>query len=261
MGFKKGDFVLIDFTAKVKETDEVFDTTDEKVAKTSGIYKENYPYEPVLIVLGEGWVVPGLEKALLSSEVSEKKSVEIIPKEAFGERDPAKVKVISERELLKRDIRPEPGRKLEVNGQTAVIRSVNAGRVQLDFNHPLSGRTIIYEFSVVRIVEGDLEKAVELVHRIAPSVKRESFNVALSGSEAHITIPEELLYWDSLQSFKITLVRDLIKYLDTIEAVVFSERFTYKLRKGEQAAKQTTEQAAAEAESAAAKAEPSASKA
>ncbi|MEM3670507.1 MAG: FKBP-type peptidyl-prolyl cis-trans isomerase [Thermoprotei archaeon] len=228
MALKKGDFILLDFTARTKENNEVFDTTNKDVAKQAGIFNEKYPYEPVPVIIGEKMVVAGLENDLLLSDPGQSRTIEVPPESGFGLRDPAKIKVISERDLLKRNIRPEAGQTLEVNGQTAVVRSVNAGRVQLDFNHPLSGKTLIYEYTVRKVVTDDLEKALELVHRLAPSIKKESFEITINDSEAQVKIPEEILYWDSLQAFKITLVRDLIKYIDRIESVVFIERFSYK---------------------------------
>ena len=40
MALQKGDFILISYTAKVKETNEVFDTTTEEVAKKEHLFKE-----------------------------------------------------------------------------------------------------------------------------------------------------------------------------------------------------------------------------
>jgi len=57
MILKKGDFILINYTARVKETNEVFDTTLEEVAKKEHLYKEGEIYEPKLVVIGEGWML------------------------------------------------------------------------------------------------------------------------------------------------------------------------------------------------------------
>ncbi|MBC7097192.1 MAG: peptidylprolyl isomerase, partial [Methanobacteriales archaeon] len=37
MAVKKGDFIRLEFTGRIKETGEVFDTTIEDVAKESGL--------------------------------------------------------------------------------------------------------------------------------------------------------------------------------------------------------------------------------
>jgi len=48
----KGDFILIDYTTKIKETSETFDTTSADEAKKSNIFKENARYEPMLVIVG-----------------------------------------------------------------------------------------------------------------------------------------------------------------------------------------------------------------
>ena len=47
-----GDFVLIEYTARVKETGNVIDTTDPEVAKKHGIYEDGQVYGPMLVVVG-----------------------------------------------------------------------------------------------------------------------------------------------------------------------------------------------------------------
>ena len=69
MTIEKGDVIYLDYTAKVKETGEVFDTTIEEVAKEERLYKEGEVYEPMLVVLGEGWVLKTLDEKLHDFEI------------------------------------------------------------------------------------------------------------------------------------------------------------------------------------------------
>ena len=93
MPLQKGDFILIDYVGKVKETGEVFDTTIEEIARKERLYKEGEIYEPKLIVLGEGWILKALEEEILKLDVGTKSTIEIPPEKAFGPRDPEKVKL------------------------------------------------------------------------------------------------------------------------------------------------------------------------
>jgi peptidylprolyl isomerase len=77
MPLQKGDFILIDYTAKVKETNEVFDTTNEEISKKDYLYKEGEIYEPKLIVIGEGWMLKPLDDAFANMEPTEPATVEI----------------------------------------------------------------------------------------------------------------------------------------------------------------------------------------
>jgi peptidylprolyl isomerase len=52
----KGSLILIDYTAKVKDSDEIFETTIEENAKKSNLYDPSIKYEPRLVSIGEGWV-------------------------------------------------------------------------------------------------------------------------------------------------------------------------------------------------------------
>ena len=61
MSLQKGDFILINYTSKVKETNEVFDTTYEETAKKEHLFKEGETYEPKLVVIGESWVLKALD--------------------------------------------------------------------------------------------------------------------------------------------------------------------------------------------------------
>ncbi len=51
MALQKADFILIDYVAKVKETNEVFDTTKEDVAKKEHLFKEGRIHELKLELL------------------------------------------------------------------------------------------------------------------------------------------------------------------------------------------------------------------
>lgn len=75
MVFKEGDFVLIEYTGRIKETGNLIDTTNEELAKKANIYDNNKVYGPTLIVIGRGWVIKGLEEALKDMDVGEEREV------------------------------------------------------------------------------------------------------------------------------------------------------------------------------------------
>ena len=100
MPLLKGDFILLNYSAKVKETSEIFDTTFEETAKKEQLYKEGEVYEPKLIVVGEGWVLKTLDEALLTMKLGKTQIVEISPEKAFGQRDPEKIKRVPLKHLM-----------------------------------------------------------------------------------------------------------------------------------------------------------------
>lgn len=229
MTFEKGEFVLIDYVAKVKETGEVFDTTMEDVAKKERLYKEGEIYEPKLVVIGEGWVLKALDESLLNLELNKKESVEIPPDKAFGNRDPEKVRLVPLRRLTAKGITPQLGMRLEFDGKLAVVRTMGAGRVQLDFNPPLAGKTLLYEITVGKRIETKQERLDALIHRRIPSFEAAKFVTKIKKTTVEIEVPEEGFYIEGLQAAKRGIAIDIEKFFTQIDTVRFIEKFKRKV--------------------------------
>ena len=155
---KVGDVVYIDFVGRVKDTNEIFDLTNEEIAKKEGIYNPNYSYKPIPVVVGFGMVIKGLDEALLGMEVGEEKVIEIPPEKAFGHRNENLVKTFNLSDFKKQDVEVKPGEYVNINGILGKVISVSGGRVMIDFNHPLAGKTLVYNVKIVKKVESDVEK-------------------------------------------------------------------------------------------------------
>jgi FKBP-type peptidyl-prolyl cis-trans isomerase 2 len=225
MTFEKGDFLLIDYVAKVKETGEVFDTTIEDVAKKERLYKEGELYEPKLVVVGEGWLLKTLDESLLNMELNKPATIEIPPEKAFGNRDPEKVKLVPLRRLTAKGINPQLGMRIEYNGKLATIRTIGAGRVQLDFNPPLAGKTLIYEVTVQKKLETKPEKIKALIHRRIPAVDIEKFRLKTRKTTVEIDVPEEAFYVEGLQLAKRGIASDIQKFFPETNTIKFIEAF------------------------------------
>ena len=140
MTLQKGDFILIDYVAKVKETNEVFDTTKEDISKKEHLHKEGELYEPKLVVIGEGWVLKALDDDLTTMEVNKPQNVEIPADKGFGQRDPEKIKRVPIKQLYAKEINPVVGARIEYQGKNATVRSIGAGRVLLRLQPSPSGQ-------------------------------------------------------------------------------------------------------------------------
>lgn len=226
MPLKDGDFVLLDYTLRVKETDQVIDTTREEVAKEVGIYRADKTYEPMLVVIGAGWVPRGLEERLKEMEVGEEKVIELPPEEAYGPRDPRKVITMPARRLSQRGIVPRVGQRVRIEGLgVGVVRAVGSGRVTIDFNHPLAGRTLIYEVALKAKIEEPAEKVRALIKRRIGLVPPEKFEVEVGEKEITIKMPEEAFYIDGIQVLKRGIASDIMRLLEGVELVRFVEEF------------------------------------
>ncbi|MBT6995271.1 peptidylprolyl isomerase [Candidatus Woesearchaeota archaeon] len=159
---KKGDFVELDYTGKVKLMDKVFDTSNEEVAKSNNIYNEKMKYGPITICVGEKNVLQGLDDELDGKETGKDYEIDIAPEKAFGKKDPKKMKIVSMSLFRKQKMNPYPGLQINADGMIGTVRSVSGGRVNLDFNHPLAGRDLVYTFKILKKVE-DLKEKVDSV--------------------------------------------------------------------------------------------------
>jgi peptidylprolyl isomerase len=225
MTLQKGDFILIEFTAKVKETSEVFDTTKEDIAKKEHLHKEGQIHEPELVVIGEGWVLKALDDALLKMDLNKPETVEISPEKAFGQRDPGKIKRVSIKQLYAKEINPVVGARIEYQGKTATIRSIGAGRVLLDFNAPLAGKTLIYDVTITTKLDKATDKIAAIIHRRVPVVEQDKFKLTLKDNKLTIDLPEESFYVEGIQIAKRGIAMDIQKFIPDLAETRFVETF------------------------------------
>jgi len=149
MGAKRGDRVLFHYVARL-EDGRVVDTSREEIAKAHGIHVTGREYGPIEIVLGRGEVIPGLEEALLGMEPGERKRVVLPPEKAYGpSRSELLVKVPAE------GIEAEEGMYVLTEWGPARVVAVEGHAVVLDFNHPLAGRTLIFDVELLEVLEAE----------------------------------------------------------------------------------------------------------
>jgi len=226
MTLQKGDFILINYTAKVKETNEVFYTTIEETAKKERLHKEGEIYEPKLVVIGEGWVLKALDESLTTMKLNKPQSVEVPPDKAFGPRDPEKVKRVPLKQLLAKDIHnPTIGMRIDYNGKMATIRFIGAGRVLLDFNPPLAGKTLVYDVTVDKKLDANEEKIAALIHRRMPVVEVDNFKFTIQKKTLTIDMPEEAFYVEGVQIAKRGIAMDIQRFLPELTEIKFVESF------------------------------------
>lgn len=219
----KGDFIKVEMTGTTVETGEVFETTDEELAREEGIYDENRTYGPRLVVVGEGFVLRGLDERLPGTPFNEEVEIEIPPEEAFGERNLADVQMIAYRILRSKGINPYVGAEIEIDGRPAVIRSVGAGRVQVDYNHPLAGRQILYKIKVLEHLTDEKDKMKALIGRRFLGIDTDEFNIRKTKKKIRIGIPDQIFFGENIQIAKRGVALDILRYFEDIDEVEYYE--------------------------------------
>ncbi len=137
---------------------------------------------------------------------------------------------------------PEPGKTVEINGQYAVIRQVTGGRVIVDFNHPLAGKTLRARVRIVRRLETVEDKVKHLILRRVKAFDEGDIAVHYDGQSKTVTVRlgGKALAVPELQFVKRIVAQEVQRYLgDSVEKLVFVEEVELKPRKeggGEQQA-------------------------
>lgn len=150
MKVENGDVVTVNYAGKF-ENGEVFDTTREDIAREHRIYSGEREYEPLEVKVSAGQVIDGFDKALVGMRQGEEKEVEIPPEEAYGERKMVLIRTIPLQVFTQNKITPEPGMKIGTEDGVATITKVEGESVEVDFNHPLAGKKLIFEIKVEEI--------------------------------------------------------------------------------------------------------------
>ena len=253
MAVKEGDFIRLEYTGKVQETGNVFDTTDEDVAEEAGIKLDNKSYGAIPIVIGGGHVLKGLDEALIGMEEAEEKTVEITPEEGFGLRDPKLLQLIPMGEFKKQGMKPEVGMAITSDGTTGIIRSVSGGRVRVDFNHELAGKNLEYSIKVVKVLEDDIEKVKSMIelHYNAPNIDSDKHDIQIVDGVVRIAM-DEMAKFDKKPYMDITfarfrIARDIWENMENIEKVEFVDVFEKKVEEEAEAAEIAEEVIAEEA--------------
>ncbi|MGM0649480.1 MAG: FKBP-type peptidyl-prolyl cis-trans isomerase [Bacteroidota bacterium] len=149
---KGKDFVKIHYTGSLSDG-AVFDSSEGK--------------EPLAFILDVGMLIPGLEKSVKETAQGEKKSVVIPPEEAYGEMDEKAVQDVPKSQFPE-DLDLKEGLQLQAQTQQGpipvVVKEIKPESVVVDFNHPLAGKELSFEYEVVEkrpATEDDLKNLME----------------------------------------------------------------------------------------------------
>ncbi|HPW73403.1 MAG: peptidylprolyl isomerase [Methanothrix sp.] len=205
MTVKKGDFIRIDYTEFVD--DQAIATTEKALAEERGIYSEDIQYGPHLIVMGAGQLVKGFEDDLVGKEIGYSGRVELGPEDAFGLHDPKKIETVPLNRF--KEERPVPGMQVSIDDRAGTVSRVIGRKVSIDFNHPLAGKTVVYEYSIREAVEDQTERLKALIRTFG----RVDLEAEIKDEIAVITIPWELNYYKEWIMIRRGLADLIIQHL------------------------------------------------
>ncbi|MCV6604720.1 MAG: FKBP-type peptidyl-prolyl cis-trans isomerase [Porticoccaceae bacterium] len=115
----------------------------------------NYDADPATFTVGDGNLLPGFEQSLIGLAAGAKERFAVAPENGFGQPDPNNIQQVS-RASFGADADLQKGlvmtfldaNKMEVPG---VITAFDDDTVTVDFNHPLAGRTILFDVHILSV--------------------------------------------------------------------------------------------------------------
>lgn len=140
-GIKINDVIKVHYVGKF-ENGNVFDSSEHR--------------EPLEFKVGEGNLIPGFENSVLGMKPGEKKTINIPAEEAYGETYADLIQEI-EKQYLPEDILPEVGMELVTQTQEGqelyvTITEVRENSVIIDGNHPLAGKNLVFDITVIEVL-------------------------------------------------------------------------------------------------------------
>ncbi len=139
---KDGDVVKVNYTGKLTNGEQF----DSSIGR-----------EPLEFTVGAGQMIKGFDAAMPGMQVGEKKTINILPANAYGEKDEDAIMAFPKADIPK-EIKLEVGTQLQLRNQQGhpipvSIAEIKEDFVMLDANHSLAGKELIFDIELVEIVK------------------------------------------------------------------------------------------------------------
>jgi len=225
MAIKDGDYIKLSYSGTVNEN--IFDTTDEKEAKSAGIHSPNAIYGPVTICVGQKHVILGLDEDLVGKDVGYSGDIIVGPEKAFGDRDPKRIQSYPKNQFKEKPVRGMAV-KMEEMGEGTVV-DVIGSKVIVDFNAPLAGQTLTYHYTIEEEVADPLEQLKGLVRLYAGR----EMEIAMDDDKATITLPPGINYDRRWLLWRSRIIHEGFESIEGISEIILVETFKRPEKKAE----------------------------
>jgi len=225
MAIKEGDFIRLSYSGKVG--DNVFDSTNEDEAKKAGIHSQNAVYGPVTICVGQKHVILGLDEELVGKKAGAEGTVTVAPDKAFGERDPKRIKSFPKNQFKEKPVRGMPV-NVDEQGEGTVV-DVIGSKVIVDFNAPLAGQTLTYEYKIEEKVTDPLDQLRGLVRLYAGR----DMEITMDGEKATVTLPPGINYDRRWLLWRGRIIHEGFELIKGLGEIILVETFRKPEKKEE----------------------------
>jgi FKBP-type peptidyl-prolyl cis-trans isomerase SlpA len=125
------------------------------------VAESTFDDEPLTFVMGDGTLVHGLELALYGLRSGDTQRLALYPEQAFGPHDPERIHRLP-RGGFPADMELTPGNIIafdtpEGEEIAGTVLSLDDRTVEVDLNHPLAGRRIVFDVEIIDVVPANME--------------------------------------------------------------------------------------------------------
>lgn len=148
---KAGDNITVDYVWRL-DWENVFDTSVEIIAKACDKYTAARNYNEWLAFSVWAWqMIAWFDKAVQWMKVGQTKTIEILPEDAYGQRDPAKLIKVEKNKFPNPEQYKAGMEVMTQFWQKFKITEVTDNEIVLDANHELAGKTLIFDITIKSI--------------------------------------------------------------------------------------------------------------
>ncbi len=183
--YKKGDFIRIDYDLWV--SDRLIQTTNKELGEKNNL--QGQVYSPKIIILGNNMILDKVDNLIIEGKTKE--TLDLTPKDAFGNKDKDKIKTFPTSTFEEHKIKPVVGIVYNFNGQFGTIKSVDKSRVLVDFNHLLAGKQIKINYAVCELVK-EISTKITFILEYVLQLPKEYYAVKISDKVIEINLPKEI---------------------------------------------------------------------
>jgi FKBP-type peptidyl-prolyl cis-trans isomerase 2 len=162
--------------------------------------------------LGEGMFLKGIDDFLIGKEVGNYQ-IELPPEKAFGVRLSQLVQMVPIKLFQSQKLNPQPGMTFNFDGRMAKVLTASGGRVIVDFNNPLAGKTVVYDIHILRKVEDLNEK----IKSVIDFLFRRDFKFSVQDKKIVIEVEKQMFKFVEMFKEKFRDILDMELEIKEIE--------------------------------------------
>jgi len=209
MKLQKNDFIEIEFTAKLKDSNLPFDSNiPEELKKINPNYSPEQA-KPFTFSLGQDMFLKGIDDFLIDKQIENfpaEFEIELSPENAFGKRNSKAVQLMPIKVFHQHNLNPIPGVPFNFDGRMGKVLSVSGGRVIVDFNSPLAGKDVIYKIKILEKIDNQNEKIKSFLEFL---FKRDNIKFKIENKKLILELESQLKQFSEMFKDKFKEIFDL----------------------------------------------------